>query len=255
MGDPHDLARRLGYDWGYEHPSQIMEEIAGLAPIFAGVTYERLEGYNSLCWPVAEDGTDTPLLYTEEFNLPGGKARFYPVDWTEPTEQPDEEYDLHLNNGRVLEQFHEGNLTYKTPGTSEKVSSAFVQVSPELAEERGLQEGDWVRLTSRHGKLKTRVVVSDVVRKHELYMPVCSTEERVNILSSNAHDPVVDTPAYKEVAVRMEKVDKKRGKSPMPRTNPRFGEPTPQKGVEVERKWARPDYTFPTSDRPEGGNV
>src|SRR5690606_1978177 len=104
-----DLAARLGYDWGYEHPSEIMEEIAELAPIFAGVTYDRLEGYNSLCWPVAEDGTDTPLLYTDEFNLPDGKARFYPVDWTPPSVTPDEEYDLHLNNGRVLEHFHEGN--------------------------------------------------------------------------------------------------------------------------------------------------
>lgn len=249
-----DLARHLGHDWGYTHPSEIMEEIAELAPLFAGVTYERLEGYRSLCWPVAADGTDTPLLYTERFNFPDGRARFYPVEWTEPSGRPNAEFDLHLNNGRVLEQFHEGNLTYKTPGTKEKVASAFVQVSPELAEERGLAEGDWVRLTSRNGSLKTRVVVSDVVRKHELYMPVCSTEERVNMLSSNAHDPVVDTPAYKEVAVRMEKLGK-RSKSPMPRTNPRFGDPTPQRGVEVERKWARPDYVFPPKPRPEGGHV
>lgn len=249
-----DLASRLGYDWDYSHPSEIMDEVAELAPLFAGVNYERLEGYQSLCWPVQEDGTDTPLLYEKEFARPGGRAEFFPVAYTPPSVEPDEEYDLHLNNGRVLEHFHEGNLTYKSPGTKEKVESAFVQVSPELAEERGLEEGDWVRLISRNGRLKTRVVISDVVRKHELYMPVNSNEERVNILSSNAHDPVVETPAYKEVAVRMEKLGRK-SKSPIPRTNPKYGTPTPRPGVEVERKWARADYIFPSAERPEGGQV
>jgi formate dehydrogenase major subunit len=68
----------------------------------AGVTYERLEGYKSLHWPVAEDGSDQPLLYTKQFKFPDGKARFFPVEWTEPADQQDAEYDLHLNNGRLL---------------------------------------------------------------------------------------------------------------------------------------------------------
>jgi formate dehydrogenase major subunit len=231
-----------------------MKEIAGCTPIFAGVTYERLEGYKSLCWPVHEDGTDTPLLYTERFHFPDGKARFHPVQFTEPCEQPDDEFDLHLNNGRVLEHFHEGNLTYRVPGTDQKISDAFVAVSSKLARERNLAEGDWVRLTSRNGSLKTRVVLSEQVRDDELYMPVCSSRERVNILSSSHADPAVDTPAYKEVAVRLEKLGD-RGESPMPRTNPRYGSPTPKPGVEVERKWRRQDYVFPDQPRPKGGHV
>lgn len=242
-----DLAARLGHDWGYEHPSEIMDEVAGCTPEFAGASYDRLEGYDSLIWPVEADGTDTPLLYTEAFHFPDGKARFFPVEWTEPTDQPDEEYDLHLNNGRVLEHFHEGNLTYKTPGTAQKVEDAFVEVSPALAEERGLAEGDWVTLTSRRGTVETRVVISDEVTGGQLYMPVNSSEERVNVLSSNEHDPVVDTPAYKEVAVTMEPTGEK-GSSPVPHTNPKYGNPQPQIGVQVEKKWAREDYSFP------GGN-
>ncbi len=249
-----DLAKRLGHDWGYEHPSEIMDEVARCTPEFAGVSYERLEGYESLVWPVQEDGTDEPLLYTERFHFPDHKARFFPVEWTAPHETPDEEYDLHLNNGRVLEHFHEGNMTYKTPGMSEKVSDTFVEVSPELAQERGVTDGDWVRLTSRRGNVKVRVVVSDEVKNGEVYMPVNSSEERVNVMSSSTADPVVDTPAYKEVAVKMEKLGEN-GTSPMPRTNPRYGSPTPQKGVEVERKWARSDYRFPTQPRPQNGEV
>ena len=62
-----DVANRLGANWKYRHPSEIMDEIASLTPMFAGVTYERLEGYKSLQWPVAADGTDQPLLYTKQF--------------------------------------------------------------------------------------------------------------------------------------------------------------------------------------------
>ncbi len=70
-----DVANQLGADWRYQHPSEIMDEIASLTPLFAGVSYERLEGYKSLQWPVAADGSDQPLLYTKQFFFPDGKAR------------------------------------------------------------------------------------------------------------------------------------------------------------------------------------
>src|ERR1700692_3103369 len=108
-----EIANRLGASWTYRHPSEIMREIASLTPLFAGVTYERLEGYKTLQWPVHPDGSDEPLLFTERFNFPDGKARFFPVAWSEPAEPVDAEFDLHLNNGRLLEHFHEGNLTYR----------------------------------------------------------------------------------------------------------------------------------------------
>ena len=78
-----ELANRLGANWNYTHPGEIMDEAASLAPIFAGVRYERLEGWDSLVWPV-QDGRDTPLLYDEKFGFPDGKARLFPVDWTPP---------------------------------------------------------------------------------------------------------------------------------------------------------------------------
>ncbi len=79
-----------------------MDEIASLTPLFAGVTYERLEA-QTLQWPVAADGTDSPLLFTERFNFPDGKARFYPIEYVAPCIEAGEEFDLHLNNGRLLE--------------------------------------------------------------------------------------------------------------------------------------------------------
>ncbi|MCX6624647.1 MAG: formate dehydrogenase subunit alpha [Acidobacteria bacterium] len=243
-----DVANRLGADWRYGKPSAVMDEIASLTPMFAGVRYDRLEGYRTLQWPVAEDGTDQPLLYTERFATPDGKARLYPVAWNEPTEQPDAEFDLHLNNGRLLEHFHEGNLTNRVEGIRSKTPDTFVEVSPELARERGLESGTWVQLVSRYGQVRVRTLVTDRVRGKELYMPMNSTSSPVNRLTSSFTDPATHTPAYKETAVRM-RVLGETGESPLPRGNHRFGRPTPQRGVEVERKWQRPGY------RPPGGGI
>ena len=238
------IANRLGADWNYQHPSEIYAEIASLTPLMAGVTYERLEGYRSLQWPVAADGSDQPQLYMKQFHFPDGKARFYPLTESQTTDQPDAEYDLHLNNGRLLEHFHEGNMTYRTSGIRSKTPCTFVEVSPALAHERGIEDGAWVELTSRYGKVKVQAVVTNRVEGNQLYMPMNSTAEPVNRLTSSHTDTVTHTPAYKETSVNL-KVITARGPNPLPKTNARWGKPTPQRGVEVERKWKRADYRMP----------
>src|SRR5258705_3090686 len=241
-----DVAKQLGANWKYQHPSQVMDEIASLTPIFAGVNYQRLEGYKSLQWPVAADGGDQPLLYTKQFAFPDGKARLFPLSWSEPTEQPDAEFDLHLNNGRLLEHFHEGNLTYRVDGIRQKTPDTWVEVSPQLASERGIQTGTRVQLRSRHGQVGVRALVTDRVHDKQLYMPMNSTKSPFNKLTGSQSDPATHTPAYKEVAVSMQvlpEVDE----SPLPRINFRCGHPTPQIGVQVERKWHRADNSIPGS--------
>jgi formate dehydrogenase major subunit len=239
-----DVANRLGAGWNYRHPSEVMSEVASLTPSQAGVTYERLEGYKSLQWPVAEDGSDQPLLYTKSFKFPDGKARLFPLVLRGLQEHRDSEFDLHLNNGRLLEHFHEGNLTYRSPGIRAKTPDTFVEVSPELAGERGIESGSLVELTSPHGRLQVRALVTDRVHGGELYMPINSVENRVNLLTGSHTDSPTHTPAYKETAVHMQVIAQK-GESPLPPTNFRFGHRTAQNGVEVERKWRQPGYKFP----------
>ncbi|MGB6302195.1 MAG: formate dehydrogenase subunit alpha, partial [Acidobacteriaceae bacterium] len=132
-----DIANALGANWNYTHPSDVMDEVASLTPLFAGVNYGRLEGYKSLQWPVAADGSDQPLLFTEKFPFPDGKAKFYPLEWIEPCEQVSDEFDLHLNNGRLLEHFEAGNMTFRSKGIMEETPNTWVEISPELAADRG----------------------------------------------------------------------------------------------------------------------
>jgi formate dehydrogenase major subunit len=239
-----DIANRLGAGWNYTHPSDIMDEAAQLAPLFAGVSYERLEGYKSLQWPVAPDGTDTPILFTDGFPFDDRKAKLYSVDWTEPKEFG-EEYDIHVNNGRLLEHFHEGNMTYRSEGITSKTPNTFLEISQELANERGLKDGTLVRLSSPYGSVKVKCLITDRVKDKEVYLPMNDNgEAAINLLTSSYSDKDTDTPAYKETSAKIE-ILQAEGVNPLPRTNFRYGDPQPQIGVAVEKKWARKDYIFP----------
>ena len=239
------IANRLGAGWHYSHPSEVMDEVASLTPMFAGVSYRRLEGYKSLQWPVAQDGKDSPYLFKDGFPFPDGRAKFHPVRWVEPCEEVSPQINLHLNNGRLLEHFEQGAMTYLSPGIKEITPTNFVEVSPDLARERNLENGSVVTLRNQYGWAKVPVVVTDRVQGHQLYMPMNSTVEPVNRLTSSRVDRDTDTPAFKETSVEMVVLPEKGG-NPLPPANFRHGHRTPQSGVEVERKWKRADYRFPS---------
>lgn len=235
------LAKTMGFDWNYSHPGEIFAEMASLTPFFAHCSYEVLEGWNSFHWG-SPDGTDTPVLYLDGFNFPDKKARFGLFNYIPPVEFPFE-YDLSLDNGRLLEHFHEGNLTYKSEGLQYKFPKVFVEISPELAEKRGVKDGSLVRLVSPYGAIRLPVLVTDRVEGDTVYVPMHSSshESAVNLLTGGAVDVVTHTPAYKQTKVRMEVLELD-GETPLPKFNHRNATRTPQMGLEIYRKWERGDY-------------
>ncbi len=236
-----ELARRLGFAWNYAHPREIFAEMASLTPFFSGCNYDGLADWGSFHWG-SPDGENTPVLYLNGFNFPDKKARFALFEYVAPVEFP-EEFDLTLDNGRLLEQFHEGNLTGRVTGIQAKLPEVFVEISRELAEQRGVETGTFVRLESPYGAVKLKAIVTDRVQGQTVYMPMHSSshETAVNMLTGNIFDVKTHTPAYKQAKVRMQ-VLKAKGDSPLPRNNPRNAVRKPQMGVQVERKWARADY-------------
>lgn len=235
------VANRLGVLWDYQHPGDIMAEVQRVAPLFAGVSYERLEGYHTLHWPVSEDGTDTPLLYQDGFHQPDGKAHLVPLTFHE-VEPPAAEFDILVNNGQLLEHFHEGNMTYRVPGIRDMVPEVFLEISSDLAKERHLEDGQWVRLVSTSGRARLRVLITERVRGREVYLPMNSIGEgAINQLTPEIFDPETKTPGYKHTYAKLEALETDPG-SPLPRRNWRFQRRNPQPGVQVERKWERPDY-------------
>jgi formate dehydrogenase major subunit len=136
-------------------------------------------------------------------------------------------------------------MTYKSEGITSKTPRTFLEVSPELAAERGLKDGTLVRLTSPYGNVKVHCLITDRVKGKEVYLPMNDSHDAaINLLTSSYSDKDTDTPAYKETSAKME-ILQEEGIRPLPKTNFRFGNPQPHIGVEVEKKWARKDYIFP----------
>ena len=208
-----ELAKRLGYDWSYSHPSEIMDEIAELVPIYGGVSYDRLdEGpEHGLQWPVPHaDHPGTPYLYDYEdgeFNFDDGRARFVPADGGRPAEIPDEEYPMTLTSGRVLYHWHTGQITRRVEGLMSHVGESFVEVNPETATELGIDETGYVRVTSRRGSIVVRADVTDRVGPGTVFIPMHFASGAVNMLTGEAYDPIAGIPEYKISSVRVEPLE------------------------------------------------
>lgn len=201
------VAKRMeGVDpaqWDYSHPSEIMEEIAQLTPIYGGIRYERLEG-GGLQWPCPDtEHPGTPILHVERFSR--GLGRFTPVDQIPPDEEPDEEYPLLLTTGRVLEHWHTGTMTRRVPGLEQLVPEERIRMNPFDAAKRGIEDGDWARITSRRGEVRARAEVTEEVPPEVVFMTFHFVEAAANLLTNPALDPVAKIPEFKVCAVQVEK--------------------------------------------------
>jgi formate dehydrogenase major subunit len=204
------LANRLGYDWEYDHPREVMDEINDLVPIYGGVTYDRLEEgpEHGLQWPCRDlDDPGTPYLYDYEdgeFGFEDGKARFVPADGGHPGELPDETYPLTLTSGRVLYHWHTGQITRRVEGLMHHVGESFVEVNPETAAELGVDDGEYVRVESRRGDIVVKAEVTDRVGPGTLFIPMHFAAGAVNKLTGETFDPQAGIPEYKVSSVRAE---------------------------------------------------
>jgi len=245
------VANALGANWNYKHPSEIMDEVAKLCPIFAGVSYSRLEGFKSLVWPVSEDGKDTPLLYVNSFATPDGKAILYPLSWKPPALK-DEVHKITVNTGRVLEHFHVGNMTRRVEGLRKRVPETFVEISKELAEKYSIKNGDLILVKSKFGgEIKAKALISERVSGEEIFIPLYASDpsKGVNNLTGMIIDKASGTPGYKDTPVMIEKLEEGNSSTPLPSDNWRFhiNERKKQIGIEVEKKWKREEFKPLTS--------
>jgi formate dehydrogenase major subunit len=206
------MSRALGHDMGYETPSDVMEEIAQMTPRYAGISHERL-GRGGLQWPVAEDGTDTPILYEETFELPGGRAQFAALPYKPPGDQADDEFPLILVTGRRLEHYNAGTMTRRT-GNLELMSHDWLEVHPDDAAALGLADGEQVRLRSRRGHVELPVQITPRIEPGHVFTAFHFPEVRTNLLIGPSADINTSCPEYKVVAVAIEPVG---DRTPQPR--------------------------------------
>ncbi|MCG2712331.1 MAG: formate dehydrogenase subunit alpha [Candidatus Omnitrophica bacterium] len=200
-----EIAKRCGYDgMNYSHPSEIMDEIAAVTPIYGGMAYDRLDPWG-LQWPCPDKAhPGTKFLHKGKFSK--GKGTFMPCAYKPPAELPDKEYDFTLSTGRVYWHWHTGTLTRRTSTLEREAPEAYVEMHPENAEKLKVRTGSLVKVTSRRGSIDIKVKVTEEVVKDSVFIPFHFKEAAANVLTNPAVDPVAKIPEYKVCAVKVEKI-------------------------------------------------
>jgi formate dehydrogenase major subunit len=195
------LSNALGYPMDYRHPSEIMDEIARLTPTFAGVSYDKLDEAGSLQWPVTDAAPEgTPVMHEQGFVR--GKGLFVLTEYVATDEKVGPRYPLLLTTGRILSQYNVGAQTRRTDNVLWHEEDR-LEIHPNDAEDRGIKDGDWVRLASRAGDTALRAQITDRVAPGVVYTTFHHPLTQANVITTDYSDWATNCPEYKVTAVQV----------------------------------------------------
>jgi len=185
----------------YAHPAEIMDEIARLTPTFAGVSYDKLDQAGSLQWPVTDQAPEgTPVMH--EHGFVRGKGLFVLTEYVATDEKIGPRYPLLLTTGRVLSQYNVGAQTRRTQNALWHQED-LLEIHPTDAEDRGIKDGDWIRLASRAGETTLRASITDRVAPGVVYTTFHSPLTQTNVVTTDYSDWATNCPEYKVTAVQV----------------------------------------------------
>jgi formate dehydrogenase major subunit len=195
------LANKLGMRWNYRNPSEIMDEIARLTPSFRNVSYEKLDADGSVQWPCNDDAPDgMPIMHVDGFAR--GKGKFVITEYVPTDEKVGPRFPLLLTTGRILSQYNVGAQTRRTEN-SRWHEEDVLEIHPHDAEERGVRDGDWVRIQSRAGETSLRAAVTDRVAPGVVYTTFHHPMTQANVVTTDNSDWATNCPEYKVTAVQV----------------------------------------------------
>ncbi|TXI93180.1 MAG: formate dehydrogenase subunit alpha, partial [Burkholderiaceae bacterium] len=196
------LANALGYPMHYQHPSEIMDEIAALTPSFRGVNYAKIERLGSVQWPCNEntDEAGTAIMHIDKFVR--GKGRFIITQYVATDEKVTRKFPLLLTTGRILTQYNVGAQTRRTANTAWHDEDS-LQIHPHDAEERGIKHGDQVKISSRAGDTVMRADVTTRIQPGVVYTTFHFPESGANVITTDNSDWATNCPEYKVTAVQV----------------------------------------------------
>ncbi len=152
--------------------------------------------------PYAREGTDWDF-----YGKPDGKAVIFALPYEPAAEAPDDEYDLWLSTGRVIEHWHSGSMTRRVPELHRAYPNAVVYMHPEDARQRKLRRGDEVRVISRRGEIRTRVETRGRNKPPQglVFVPWFDASQLINKVTLDATDPLSKETDFKKCACRIER--------------------------------------------------
>lgn len=206
-----ELATLMGYQMHYNSSEEIWEEVRTLVPnLLGGMTYERFDNEGGLHYPCPTvDHPGTYLLHERfhEGKALAEKSKFVPVDFCLPAEPTDEEYPLTLTTGRRCEQYNTNSLmVYYPPNIKLKQTEETVDMHADDAASLNIEDGEYVEVASRRGKVKVKAQVCKMMQKGDVFMSFHWAEVPTNSLTLDEFDPISGTAEYKACAVKVSKI-------------------------------------------------
>ncbi len=195
------IARAMGVPMDYEHPAQIMDEIAALTPTFAGVSYARLDELGSVQWPCNEAAPlGSPIMHGNGFAR--GRGKFMITEYVATEERSTSRFPLLLTTGRILSQYNVGAQTRRTANVVWHDEDV-LEIHPHDAEDRGVRDGDWVTIQSRAGATTLRALITDRVAPGVVYTTFHHPATQANVVTTDYSDWATNCPEYKVTAVQI----------------------------------------------------
>ncbi len=194
------LSNALGYPMHYNHPSEIMDEIARLTPTFSVVSYEKLDELGSVQWPCNEKAPEgTPVMHIDGF-VRGKGIRHHGICGDRRKTGP--RFPLLLTTGRILSQYNVGAQTRRTANVAWHEEDR-LEIHPFDAENRGIRDGDWLKLASRAGETSLRALITERVAPGVVYTTFHHPSTQVNVVTTDFSDWATNCPEYKVTAVQV----------------------------------------------------
>jgi formate dehydrogenase major subunit len=195
------LAKAMGFEMSYRHPSEIMDEIAKLTPTFTGVSYAKLEELGSVQWPCNDKAPQgTPVMHMNGFVR--GKGKFFITEYVATDEKTGPRFPLLLTTGRILSQYNVGAQTRRTDNVVWHDEDR-LEIHPHDAEQRGIRDGDWVKLASRAGETSLRALITERVAPGVVYTTFHHPDTQANVITTDFSDWATNCPEYKVTAVQI----------------------------------------------------
>jgi len=199
-----ELAKRLGLNWTYIHPSEVFAEMKRSMKSFDNITWERLESQSAVTYPsLSPNDPGQPIVFGDGFPRPEGRAKFTPANIVAPDEVPDEDFPMVLITGRQLEHWHTGSMTRRTSVLDGLEPEATCSLNPKTIRDLGIQPGDMVVLETRRGSVQAMARADRAVSEGNAFMPFAFVEAAANTLTNPALDPYGKIPEFKFSAVRI----------------------------------------------------
>jgi formate dehydrogenase major subunit len=202
----NQLARRVGVDWNYCHPSEVFNEMRTCMDSIAGITWDRLERESSVTYPCVKEGDPgDPVVFIENFPTPSGRAKFVPADLIHANERPDAEYPMVLITGRQLEHWHTGSMTRRASNLDYIEPEPVASVHPLDLAGLDIEPGGTLTIESRRGRISLYARADDGTPRGAVFVPFCFYEAAANMLTNPVLDPFGKIPEFKYCAVRITK--------------------------------------------------